>query len=60
MYSVYDDWPKIALDSFESQYEQTDYKNIDHIVFYEKPFLKFIVMRRLTLIMLIKIKVDLS
>ena len=33
MYSVYDDWPKIALDSFESQYQQTDYKNIDHIVF---------------------------
>ena len=33
MYKTYDEWPKIARESFESEQEPTDFQNIDHIVF---------------------------
>jgi glucose/mannose-6-phosphate isomerase len=33
MHKIYDIWPKIAKDSFESAFEPVDFKNIDHIVF---------------------------
>jgi glucose/mannose-6-phosphate isomerase len=33
MYKIYDEWPKIARESFESEQEPIDFKNIDHIVF---------------------------
>lgn len=33
MYKVYDKWPKIALESFESNQESVDFEGIDHIVF---------------------------
>ena len=33
MYKIYDDWPKIALESFSQKIEQIEYKNIEHIVF---------------------------
>ncbi len=33
MHKIYDTWPKIARDSFESNPEPIDFKNIDHIVF---------------------------
>src|SRR3989344_8243007 len=33
MYKVYDKWPEIARESFESNQESIDFDNIDHIVF---------------------------
>jgi len=33
MYKVYDRWPQIARESYESNLEPTDFKDIDHIVF---------------------------
>ena len=33
MYKVYDNWPEIARESFESKQEPVDFKDIDHIVF---------------------------
>ncbi|TAK15968.1 MAG: SIS domain-containing protein [Nitrosarchaeum sp.] len=33
MYKVYDKWPEIARESFESNHEQVDFHDIDHIVF---------------------------
>jgi len=33
MYKIYDDWPEIARESFESNQESVDFKDIDHIVF---------------------------
>jgi len=33
MYAVYDRWPKIAKESYESEIEPFDFKDIDHIVF---------------------------
>ncbi len=33
MYDVYDHWPQIARESYESKQDVVDYKNIDHIVF---------------------------
>jgi glucose/mannose-6-phosphate isomerase len=33
MYQVYDNWPKIARDSFESNHKSINFDDIDHIVF---------------------------
>jgi glucose/mannose-6-phosphate isomerase len=33
MHEVYDMWPKLAKESFNVDYDQTDFKKIDHIVF---------------------------
>jgi len=33
MYKVYDKWPQIARESYESNLEPIDFKDIDHIVF---------------------------
>lgn len=33
MYKVYDKWPDIARESFESNHKPIDFENIDHIVF---------------------------
>jgi len=33
MYKVYDRWPQIARESYESDLEPVDFENIDHIVF---------------------------
>ena len=33
MYEIYDNWPKIARESFETNYEPIDFQNIEHIVF---------------------------
>jgi glucose/mannose-6-phosphate isomerase len=33
MYKIYDDWPKIARKSFESNQESSNFGNINHIVF---------------------------
>jgi len=33
MYKIYDQWPQIAKDAYESNLEPVDFKNIDHIVF---------------------------
>ena len=33
MYKVYDEWPKIALDSYNFTHKKVNYSNIDHIVF---------------------------
>jgi glucose/mannose-6-phosphate isomerase len=33
MYKIYDEWPKIARESFKSEQEPIDFQNIDHIVF---------------------------
>jgi len=33
MYKVYDNWPQIAKESYESDSEPVDFENIDHIVF---------------------------
>ena len=33
MYKIYDKWPAIARDTFESTLESINFKNIDHIVF---------------------------
>ena len=33
MYKIYDKWPEIARESFESKQEPIDFQNIDHIVF---------------------------
>ncbi len=33
MYKVYDKWPEIARESFESNHESVDFHDIDHIVF---------------------------
>jgi glucose/mannose-6-phosphate isomerase len=33
MHKMYDNWPKIAVNAYESSLKQTDYKDISHIVF---------------------------
>ncbi len=33
MYKVYDRWPQIARESYESDLEPVDFENVDHIVF---------------------------
>jgi len=33
MYKVYDKWPEIARDSYKSEQEEVDFRDIDHIVF---------------------------
>jgi len=33
MYKVYDNWPKIAKEAYESNLEPADFEDIDHIVF---------------------------
>ena len=33
MYDIYDNWPKIAQSSFESEHEVVDFQNVEHIVF---------------------------
>ena len=33
MYKIYDEWPKIARESFELEQKSIDFQNIDHIVF---------------------------
>ena len=33
MYKIYDKWPEIARESFESNQESVDFEDIDHIVF---------------------------
>lgn len=33
MYKVYDKWPQIAKESFESEQEYEDFENVNHIVF---------------------------
>lgn len=33
MHEVYDRWPEIALESFESEHDGIDFKNIQHMVF---------------------------
>jgi glucose/mannose-6-phosphate isomerase len=33
MYKIYDMWPQIARESYESRHDSIDYKNINHIVF---------------------------
>ena len=33
MFKAYDDWPKIASESFEEKFTKFDIKNVDHIVF---------------------------
>ena len=33
MYKIYDEWPKIALNSFESNQETINFENVKHIVF---------------------------
>ena len=33
MYKIYDKWPEIARESFESNQEPVDFEGIDHIVF---------------------------
>ena len=33
MYKIYDQWPKIAKDAYDSDLEPIDFKNIHHIVF---------------------------
>ena len=33
MYKIYDNWPEIARESFESKQEAVDFQGIDHIVF---------------------------
>ncbi len=33
MYQIYDNWPKIAQESFESNLEPINFENIEHIVF---------------------------
>ena len=33
MYEIYDRWPQIAKESYESNLEPIDFKDISHIVF---------------------------
>ena len=33
MYKIYDKWPEMAREAFESEQKTVDFKNIDHIVF---------------------------
>lgn len=33
MYKIYDDWPKIARESYEFNHDKVEFKNIKHIVF---------------------------
>ena len=33
MYKIYDNWPEIARESFETKFEKFDVKGIDHIIF---------------------------
>ena len=33
MYKIYDEWPKIALNSFDSNQEPINFDNVKHIVF---------------------------
>ena len=33
MHKIYDQWPQIAKDAYDSNLELVDFKNIDHIVF---------------------------
>ena len=32
MFKTYDNWPKIARDSFDNKFQKLDVKNIDHLV----------------------------
>jgi len=33
MYKIYDEWPKIAQNAYQSNLEPIDFKNIDHVIF---------------------------
>jgi glucose/mannose-6-phosphate isomerase len=33
MYKIYDKWPQLARESYDSVHDSIDYKNIDHVVF---------------------------
>ena len=33
MHNVYDEWPRIARDAYNSEPEPVDFKDIDHVVF---------------------------
>ncbi len=33
MFRVYDDWPELALESYEKKFQKVDFNDIDHIVF---------------------------
>lgn len=33
MYKVYDEWPQIAKDAYDSTYDPMEYRDIDHVVF---------------------------
>ena len=33
MYKIYDEWPKMARDSFSTEYDILDVKEIDHVIF---------------------------
>ena len=33
MYKIYDQWPQIGKDAYNSDLEPVDFRNIDHIVF---------------------------
>lgn len=33
MHTIYDDWPKLAREAYESDYEPVSFENIDHIIF---------------------------
>ena len=33
MYKTYDDWPKIAEDAYQNEFDKIDMKDIDHVVF---------------------------
>ena len=33
MYKIYDQWPQIAKNVYESDLELVDFKDIDHVVF---------------------------
>ena len=35
MYKIYDQWPKIALESYSDSFESINYEKINHIVFEE-------------------------
>jgi glucose/mannose-6-phosphate isomerase len=33
MYKIYDKWPEIALESFESKQEPVDFDSVNHMIF---------------------------
>ena len=33
MYEIYDKWPELAQDAYESNLEPVDFADIDHVVF---------------------------